>query len=170
MLRTSSLFVVTALLGSGIAAADQGPVEPLTSLEFAFDSSELSPDMKARLAVVAATFCEHPELSIILGGYADKIGTAPYNVGLSIRRAEAVGNALLAAGVDKRQIVVSAYGERGERLAGNALNRRVTVGMTRSSLATVTADALERGGTSVKFGEPLTPGQIEKPTSTVAER
>ena len=40
-----------------------------------------------------------PTSGIVLSGFTDPIGTAPYNVGLAIRRARAIEDALVALGV-----------------------------------------------------------------------
>ncbi|MDB2415526.1 OmpA family protein, partial [Rickettsiales bacterium] len=67
--------------------------------------------------MVAEKLKSEEEYSIILNGYADRMGAEDYNLKLSKRRAMAVKKALVAAGLDADSIMVFAFGEFEGRLA-----------------------------------------------------
>lgn len=57
---------------------------------FAFDRSDLSPDAQSVLASVVRKLDQDPAGTVTIVGYTDDIGTPPYNIGLSQRRAASV--------------------------------------------------------------------------------
>lgn len=67
-----------------------------------------------------------------LDGFADNTGTHDYNVQLSVRRAQAVADALAEAGMQRRSLVVTGLGESdpvasNQSAEGRAQNRRVAI-------------------------------------------
>jgi peptidoglycan-associated lipoprotein len=100
---------------------------------FGYDRSELSTEARATLTKQAEWLKKYPRKSITVEGHADERGTREYNLALGERRANAVKNFLIAAGVPKSSAHVISYGkERPAVLGGNeaawAQNRRgVTV-------------------------------------------
>lgn len=106
-----------------------------TRVHFAFDKSELSPEARRRLDVVAEFMRLDDRVDgVVLEGHADSRGWPRYNDALSLRRAEAVREYLIAQGVDaeKFQFDLRAYGERrplasNRTEAGRAQNRTVIV-------------------------------------------
>jgi len=69
--------------------------------------------------------------SFIVAGHTDSVGTAPYNQDLSVRRAKAVADYLLAGhGIESSRLTLKGYGETkpiasNDNEKGRALNRRV---------------------------------------------
>ena len=66
----------------------------------------------------------------MIEGHTDNVGTDTYNMGLSQRRATAVGDYLKAAGVSSSRLIIKWYGESQPKVentsdANRALNRRV---------------------------------------------
>ena len=98
---------------------------------FAFDSATPLPSSEPILNVIAENMKRDvPDAALTVLGHTDAIGTDPYNVGLSRRRAEAVMAALVARGVNPEQLSEVAIGKRqpiapNDTAAGRALNRRV---------------------------------------------
>lgn len=81
---------------------------------FAFDGSTLSEDGKNNIANVVSDIKANATgpVAIDILGYADRIGNDAYNQKLSQKRAEAVSQALINAGVDQGSIrVVEGKGE-----------------------------------------------------------
>jgi outer membrane protein OmpA-like peptidoglycan-associated protein len=149
---------------AGTAAAN-------TDVNFAFDSSALSSAADARIETMANTARANPEKRIVLDGHADPIGTAPYNVGLSLRRAEAVRDKLVSLGVDRERIVLSAYGEDAPIGASYPLERRVSMWLTTEPVADVVDHTFTRRGTSVTWEKPMTTAELQVPsTEAVATR
>jgi OOP family OmpA-OmpF porin len=80
-------------------------------LFFDFNQAALTPEASRIVnALVGATKAGgHPKL--IITGYTDSTGAAAYNVKLSLKRAEAVRKALIAAGIPADQLVVEGRGK-----------------------------------------------------------
>ena len=101
-------------------------------LLFAFDSTEVRPDLRRDLYTVATSLREYPDTTIEVVGHTDNVGSAAYNQDLSQRRADSVARILINEGVAPRRVV--AYG-RGEdqpvasnyTAEGRAQNRRVEI-------------------------------------------
>jgi len=106
------------------------PERLLFEVFFAFDDVGISPaaqEVIDGVAEIAATLVD-PVIAVV--GYADRSGPAPYNLDLSMRRAEAVAAALKVQGVEAEGVF--AGGEAGPRIvtgepAAAALYRRVVV-------------------------------------------
>ncbi len=148
---------LSTLIG-GVATAN-------TDVKFAFDSAALTPSTESTLESMAQTAQAHPDQRIVLDGHADPIGAAPYNVALSLRRAESVRDKLISLGVDSDRIVISAYGEDAPLGASYAGERRVSMWMTSDAVADVVDRTFMRHGTSVTWETPLTTAQLELPSS-----
>lgn len=136
---------------------------------FDFDSTRLDASDQAELAKVIDEVQTLQGTKVILDAHADVRGTSPYNVGLSIRRAEAIRDHLTAHGVDKDRIIMAAYGEDGPRRNSFALDRRVTVSTSAEPLYTI----IDRSGpfvTSVVWNEPVTYAEIEGPLGRKIEQ
>ncbi|HMU60806.1 MAG TPA: OmpA family protein, partial [Gemmatimonadales bacterium] len=108
---------------------DIPPVE-VRSVEFASNKSVLSPAAIGMLDTLAPWFNANPELSVILRGHTDAVGSAEHNRQLSEERAKAVMQQLVAAGVDPSRLIPVAFGATspvaGNQTAeGRARNRRV---------------------------------------------
>lgn len=73
--------------------------------------SKLSDNASARLRRLAELLNRLPDMTVRLDGYADPRGDASYNEDLSRHRAEAVRDALVAAGVAAERIALHAHGE-----------------------------------------------------------
>ena len=115
------------------------PAQPVTSrityaadAFFDFDKSVLKPQGRATLDDLAAKIKGINLETLISTGYTDSIGTEAYNMGLSLRRANAVKAYLVSKGIDANRIVVEGRGERNpvatnKTAAGRAKNRRVAI-------------------------------------------
>ncbi len=99
---------------------------PGVSVHFAFDKSFINENDLAALQSFKST---HPNIeSVIIDGYADPVGTDDYNYALSMRRCNAVKQAL---GYDenKTEIIlkVTAHGEKNLLYTTNPENRVVLI-------------------------------------------
>jgi hypothetical protein len=160
--HTLLITALTALLG-GIAAAD-------TNVHFGFDSSELSPSGMQAIEQFANQALSTTQ-AIVLDGHADPTGASDYNVGLSLRRAEAVRDQLVKLGIESDRIVIASFGEDAPLGASHAQERRVAMSLSTESIASLIDDAFTSGGTSVTWEKPVTTAQLDEPiTDTVATR
>lgn len=99
---------------------------------FRTDSAEIDQQAVPRISQLAAFLKEFPEIQLHLDAHADRRGGEDYNRKLSLRRARAVQQALVNAGIDGRRIHAHAYGETGAGSAegdteGMMFDRRVNI-------------------------------------------
>ena len=104
------------------------------TINFAFNSSELSPEAAATLSRQAAWIKQFPEVRFSVYGYTDRVGTEHYNKGLGLRRARAAVAYLIAQGISgsRLQALVS-YGETRPVVntpGPEVLNRRAVTGVS----------------------------------------
>jgi OmpA-OmpF porin, OOP family len=78
---------------------------------FDWDKATLTPRAQQIIAEAAANSTKVSYTQIQVNGYTDTSGTAPYNQGLSIRRAQAVAAELVKDGVPKGAIAIQGFGE-----------------------------------------------------------
>ena len=85
------------------------PAGPYT-VYFAFDSATLSAE-GLRIVRTAADTARSEKAPIGVVGHADAAGASDYNMNLSLRRANAVRDALIADGIPVSRITASGQGE-----------------------------------------------------------
>ena len=122
---------------SAATAAEKTPAEKLAqvgdTVNFDFDSAELTVSARSTLNRQAAFLSVNPDLMIVIEGHADERGTREYNLALGERRANSVKEYLAAKGVSSARVKTISYGkERPVALGSNEMswsqNRRgVTV-------------------------------------------
>jgi peptidoglycan-associated lipoprotein len=78
---------------------------------FDYDSYELRPDAQQAIAADAKALAQKPTWRVTIQGHADERGSTEYNLTLGDERANAVKNALVAAGVAANRIDVRSFGK-----------------------------------------------------------
>ena len=115
------------------SAADKTPAERLAqvgdTVNFDFDSAELTVSARSTLNRQAAFLSLNPDLMIVIEGHADERGTREYNLALGDRRATAVRDYLVAKGINSARVRSVSYGKERPAVAGSdeaawAKNRR----------------------------------------------
>lgn len=106
-----------------------GAATVLEALRFDFDRAELRPEALPLLRQVLALLEANPRLTLELRGHTDDRGDPAHNEALSLARARAVKDWLVAAGIQEIRIATSGAGAREPRQAGRdeasrAANRR----------------------------------------------
>ena len=100
---------------------------------FDYDKSELKPEVtQFILPEVITELIKRPSLRILIEGHADEDGSAKYNLALSMRRAQAVADYLIASGISANRIDVQGLGEGAPAVQGSdddarARNRRAVI-------------------------------------------
>lgn len=99
---------------------------------FDFNSASLGKSAEAKLGDVVRRLKKLDKYEVVISGHTDRAGSKSYNVGLSQRRAEAVKNMLVRAGIASGSISVFGYGELYPQVqtadgVRNHANRRVRV-------------------------------------------
>jgi peptidoglycan-associated lipoprotein len=80
-------------------------------LFYDYDSFDLRPDAQAAVSQDASFLVQHPDVKVLIGGYADERGSAEYNLALGENRANAARTALINAGVAPTRIRIVSYGK-----------------------------------------------------------
>ena len=116
---------------------EQGVIVNLSSntIHFAVNSSEVDEESRSTLAELGQVLKKYPEDLITVTGHTDSDGAADYNESLSLMRAQAVSDIIMAQGVPANVITVRGYGETqplvaNDTPANKALNRRVELAIT----------------------------------------
>ncbi len=91
-----------------------------SSIYFAYDRFDLSPEAKANLEGKASTLKEFPRLRVIIEGHCDERGTEEYNMALAERRARAAFAYLTLLGVRPNQIEMISYGKMHPAVSGHS--------------------------------------------------
>ncbi|MGH8540885.1 MAG: OmpA family protein [Stenotrophobium sp.] len=102
----------------------------LKGVNFDFDSDRLTEDSKDILNHVADTLKSYPDVNVEVSGYTDDVGSAPYNLALSERRARSVKQYLIGQQVAAERMTTVGYGKTrplvdGTTAEDRAKNRRV---------------------------------------------
>ncbi len=112
---------------------DEKPIQErfvLKGVHFESGSAALTPDSYAVLDEVVHSLQAYPEVRVEIRGHTDSQGPASFNLKLSQKRAEAVRQYLINAGIDPSRLVAVGVGE-DEPIASNATpegraqNRRI---------------------------------------------
>jgi outer membrane protein OmpA-like peptidoglycan-associated protein len=91
------------------------------NLNFNLGSADVTQESTIQIHNIAAILKAYPNLKIKIGGYTDKTGDSLGNLKLSNNRADAVRNALEAAGSNVEQIIGSeGYGSQFATVAVGA--------------------------------------------------
>lgn len=102
-------------------------IEPYDDLEFATDSTRVADDAADQIARAARWLRAHGGYRIVVEGHADATGTNDYNKDLAYRRAAAVRDRLIDAGIPAARIVLVTCGENGATGAPSGVDRRVVL-------------------------------------------
>jgi len=111
------------------------------SIRFDFDKANIKPEYRDILNRIAGIMMTLKGYTIAVYGYTDDIGTQAYNLQLSQRRAEAVRDFLVQAGISATVMSTKGFGKSDPRVPGEselarAANRRVEIAIVDSKLVT----------------------------------
>jgi peptidoglycan-associated lipoprotein len=84
---------------------------PLKDINFAFDSSSLTPTAQATLRDNAKYLLDNPSANVTVEGHTDERGTNEYNMALGERRAKSAVSFLKGLGVGASRMSTISYGE-----------------------------------------------------------
>jgi len=96
------------------------------------DSNELTPESRALLPAILQEVAARPAPEVVVTGHTDRVGSVEHNDKLSLERARAVRDQLIAAGLDPAHVLVAGRGEREplvptEDEVAEPRNRRVEI-------------------------------------------
>ncbi|NCC23614.1 MAG: peptidoglycan-associated lipoprotein Pal [Deltaproteobacteria bacterium] len=89
------------------------------TIHFDFDSSDLKPEARANLQLVADTLKANQTVRVLIEGHCDERGTEEYNLALGERRARAAREFLVLLGVELSRTEILSYGEERPVASGH---------------------------------------------------
>jgi peptidoglycan-associated lipoprotein len=92
---------------------------PLRPLFFELDSADVSSAGQQVLQANAAVLKKYPGMQITIEGHCDERGTEQYNLSLGERRALAVREYLVTAGISAARVFTISYGESRPAVPGH---------------------------------------------------
>ena len=101
------------------AAAAAAAASPLKDAFFEYDKSALREDQQGALTEDVAWLKGNAEVKVLIEGHCDERGTAEYNLGLGERRAKAVKDYLIAAGIAAERLSIISYGKERPFVLGH---------------------------------------------------
>jgi outer membrane protein OmpA-like peptidoglycan-associated protein len=118
---------------------------------FDFDSSMLKVSSQGQLREMSEIFQRYPDTDIYVGGHTDNTGAEDYNQKLSERRAGAVRDYVVDAGVIGYRITIIGYGEMrpiadNNSENGRSQNRRVEIQIRANDELKAKAEKEAQGG------------------------
>ena len=110
------------------------------AVEFDFDKATLRPENRELLSRIAGVLLTSKRYRVQIHGHTDDIGSSEYNERLSERRADAVRNYLVDAGIDPGIISIKGHGKANPLVPGTtaqarAKNRRVEIGIIDTAIS-----------------------------------
>ena len=119
-------------IGEGIEVTfdENNPDGSKAGVYFETNKYNISANSKLALGKLQKIFEEYPDTDILVEGHTDDVGTEDYNMGLSEKRARAVGEYLRQEGIPSSRLLIKWYGETQPKVPNDsdidrALNRRV---------------------------------------------
>jgi outer membrane protein OmpA-like peptidoglycan-associated protein len=108
-------------------------------LKFEFDKAELRPEDRELLSRIAGILLTSEDYVVSVNGHTDDVGSAEYNQKLSERRAQAVRDYLVGAGLSPDILTVTGHGKelplvQGTSDEARAKNRRVELGIVNTRI------------------------------------
>ena len=151
----AAIFAATPVAAEPNKLSQHPRVGELAQIDFNEGSTRLSVDYNRKLGEIAGWAVANPDGLVVIDGFASPQETkGAQDVVLSLRRAEAVRDELIAQGIDPDRIVIAAFG-------GRATPRATVYGTHEPLTAAVTA---------IERGNPATVVWGTRPRSAVAGR
>jgi OOP family OmpA-OmpF porin len=119
-----------AALAPAAVAPAAAPAPVMAGVNFDFDKAVIRQEDFSKLDQDVSTLKQWGDIKVEVAGHTDYIGTDEYNMGLSVRRADAVRMYLIDKGIAADRLTVKGYGESqpiadNTTEAGRFQNRRV---------------------------------------------
>lgn len=108
----NNTLIQTGEISYTVALAERFAAEVPDTINFAFNSAELSDEARAILSKQAGFIRQFPEVRFRVFGHTDKVGSNGYNQRLGLRRAQAAVSYLSSLGISRSRLeAVVSYGE-----------------------------------------------------------
>jgi peptidoglycan-associated lipoprotein len=121
----NNTLIQTGELSYTVALAERFAAEVPDTINFAFNSAELSDEARSILKKQADFIRQFPEVRFRVFGHTDKVGSNGYNQRLGLRRAQAAVAYLSSLGISRSRLeAVVSYGETRPIIATNVAEVR----------------------------------------------
>ena len=121
----NNTLIQTGEMSYTVALAERFAAEVPDTINFAFNSAELSDEARSTLKKQADFIRQFPEVRFRVFGHTDKVGSNGYNQRLGLRRAQAAVAYLTSLGISRSRLeAVVSYGETRPIIATNAAEVR----------------------------------------------
>lgn len=108
---------------SNVPLEEKSDVLSHDTVYFAFNSSEITPDMKFIIDKHTNFLKKHNNIKVVLEGHTDERGSNAYNIVLGEKRAQSIKDVILQEGIPDTQVEIISYGEsRPNTTGGNEAN------------------------------------------------
>lgn len=109
---------------------EKGKTVILKGVNFEFNKATLTKDSETILTMAYDALVATPDVNVLIVGHTDNVGSAAYNKGLSLRRAQSVKSWLLKKGISGKRMTTSGKGfddpvDDNTTDEGRANNRRI---------------------------------------------
>ncbi len=126
---TNDSSVVAKPMDFSNAGSDSGQIPGLSTVQFEYDSSNISDSAKKQLADNADWIKKAGKVTVQIEGHCDERGSIEYNLALGERRAKSVKAYLVGLGVDAKKMTIISFGkekkiDEGDSEPSHAKNRR----------------------------------------------
>ena len=121
-------------------------VDNFSRVHFAFDSARLDEGSRQALDKNVVLLQAHPKVRVEVQGHADERGTTDYNLALGDRRANAVRDYMMKAGVSGRRLTTVSLGE--ERPLDSGASETAWSQNRRAEFRVLVSDAAVQGTTT----------------------
>lgn len=116
----NNTLIMSGQLDYAVALGQRFAAEVPDTINFEFNSADLSDESKAALQKQANFMRQFPEVRFRVFGHTDLVGSDAYNNRLGMRRARAAVAYIIALGVDKSRVeAVISYGKTRPLIATN---------------------------------------------------
>ena len=104
----------------------------IKGLLFDFNKADIKPQYYKNIDNVIKVLKANPNMKVEIQGHTDNIGSASYNMKLSLKRAKAVADYIISHGISPDRVTYKGYGftkpiAPNDTPEGRALNRRVQI-------------------------------------------
>jgi len=111
---------------------ERGILLTIGDVLFATGTATLTPQADTEISRLTVFMKNYPSRNALIEGFTDSTGAEGANLDLSLQRADAVGNKLVAQGISRSRITTRGLGEKSpvagnDNAAGREQNRRVEV-------------------------------------------
>lgn len=116
----NNVLIQSGQLDYAVALAERFSAEVPDTINFEFNSAELSDEAKMVLKKQADFIRQFPEVRFRVFGHTDLVGSVGYNQKLGMRRAQAAVNYMVSLGISKSRLeAVISYGKTRPLIATN---------------------------------------------------